>query len=347
MKDFKTILFPHSHLPETGLKKVLPLFGPITVFQPWFMGAPTFMPDIEGPAAVTILNPPNHMKPGEGFKALLAEYKTWMTYHKDRSTREFIKANREPGAGGNATWDIRQMLRENGRHQPNREKDEVLRWHLILHLARDVEDELKEADRALRVLKDKKSPLGGLFEEGEAVTDVFKDLTAFESKPPVDENYLASILEAWFALFGVYLKENELLITLNRQVMHFVSDLWKETETKGQNPLDTIVRFEFPDLSHHTLVDLIAMEKTFIEDADIGELKNVMMDLWKDPQNSLFKLDELVKETAPRFPWEDSGGILDITVKHLIPYSGEDYDERLRPLSGKTMILVEDKANSE
>ena len=70
------------------------------------------------------------------------------------------------------------------------------------------------------------------------------------------------------------------------------------------------------------------------------------MGLSKDPQNNLSKLDNLAKEIAPRFPWEDSGGTLEITVKHLLPYSGGDYDERLKPLSGKTMILVEDKANS-
>ena len=95
MKDFKTILFPNSHLPETGLKKILPLFVPITVFQPWFMGAPAFTSHVEGLNAVTIMNPPDHMKPGEGFKPLLSEYKTWMRYHQDRSAREFMKANRE------------------------------------------------------------------------------------------------------------------------------------------------------------------------------------------------------------------------------------------------------------
>jgi hypothetical protein len=163
----------------------------------------------------------------------------------------------------------------------------------------------------------------------------------------MDENYLASMLEAWFALFGGYLKENGVFVTLNRQVMNFVSDLWKDVEAKEDNAPNPFIRFEFPDLSHHTLPDLIDMEKVFIEDADIGELKNVMMGLWQDPQNNLSELDRLAEEIAPRFPWKDAEGTLEITVKHLLPCSGDDCDERLKPLSGKTVVLVEDKANSE
>ncbi len=69
MKELQAILFPHSYLGEQDIKKIFPLLGPISIFQPWFMTPPDFMSQKDYQGVVKILNPPSHMKPEEDFKA--------------------------------------------------------------------------------------------------------------------------------------------------------------------------------------------------------------------------------------------------------------------------------------
>ena len=126
--------------------------------------------------------------------------------------------------------------------------------------------------------------------------------------------------------------------------MQFVSDVWKETEEKEENARDRVVKFEFPDLSLQPLDDLIDIKRKFLEDAKVDDLKNVLMGLWEDPDRLLAELDRLAKEIAPRFPWEYSGGTLEITVRYLSDHPGPGI---LKHLSGKTMILLENKPDNE
>lgn len=232
------VLFPHSSLSEKEMRSIVSSFGPLTIFQPWNMEPPPFVLEGDYRDAVQVLNPPSHMKPGDGFKGLLSEYKTWIRQHRDKSRAAFLKVGPSPESDGDATWEIREALREPsrallgishaGRAAPSTRRhkwDEqpALRWHLILHLAREMEEDRREADRMLRELQDKESPIKGLLGE-EEVKNPLADLTQFESDLQKTLYPMGPVIEAWWALFSGYLKGDERLLTLSRTVMDYVSE---------------------------------------------------------------------------------------------------------------------------
>ena len=225
------VLFPHSSLSEKEMIRILSSLGPLTIFQPWYMEPPSFALEGDYRDAVKILNPPSHMKPGDGFKGLLSEYKTWIKQHRDQSRAAFLKVGRGLESDGNATWEIREALRDTSRasdgtprpFQQKRENQPALRSHLILHLARDMEEDRREADRMLLALKAKESPIKGLLGEVEA-TNPLTDLSQSASDPQKMFYPAELVIEAWLALFGGYLNGEELLITFSRSVMDYASE---------------------------------------------------------------------------------------------------------------------------
>ena len=224
IEDLPAILFPHVYLPELTVKKILSFFGPLTICQPWFMDRPIFGSGASEGNAVQVLHPPENMKPEKGFVTRLSEYRQWIEQNSDRGYTEFLQVSQDDDLTENTTWEIRQMIRRGGKQTSVPQEDPALKWHLILHLAQDVEDQRLEADKALKALKEKDVPLKGIVEESEDMESLLGDLSPFESEPMGNEHRLRQILEAWGALFGGYLKENDLLVTSSRQFMGAVKN---------------------------------------------------------------------------------------------------------------------------
>ena len=90
-------LFPHSYLSDKELRRITSSFGPITVYQPWYMEPPPYASQKGFKDVIRIKNPPPGLKPGDEFMSLLSEYKTWMAQHRDKSKAAFLKASQEMG----------------------------------------------------------------------------------------------------------------------------------------------------------------------------------------------------------------------------------------------------------
>ena len=350
IKDLPAILFPHTHLSESMLKKILSFFGPITIFRPWFMDRPTLNSIADQANAIQVKHPPSNLKPGEDFMSRLSEYRHWIEYNRDRGYTEFLQASQENNLTENTTWEIRQMIRREGRQNSAPQENPALKWHLILHLAQDVEDQKLEADKALKALKEKDVPLKGIVEESGEMDNLLEDLPPFESEPIWGEYRLRQILKAWFALFEGYLNENHLLVTSSPHVMAYVTDLWKETQIEEQGEGFTSICFKFPDLSHRSLKDLAEIKKTHLNDDKIRKLKALILDLGKNAHTHLPRLEALAKEVEASCPWEISQGVLDIMVTYLAPVTERDQglmDTILKGLENRTLVLVEDKSEHE
>ncbi len=378
MKELRAILFFHSHLREQDIKKIFPLLGPITIFQPWFMVPPNFLSQKEYQSAVRILNPPSHMKPENNFKGLLSEYKTWIEHNRDKSRAAFLKVNQEMGSDENSTWKIREALRGrtdshtgsaralrgstdahagsaralkgSDRDQQNQGEGLSLKWHLVLHLARDMEKEQQEADRILKVLKEKKSPLEDLLGK-EDVKNPLTDLSQFESDPGTVSYPLELVFNAWFGLFGEYLRGGDLLLTINRHVMDYASEAWDASEEKVGGDHASLIRFKYPDLSDYYSGDeLIGIDKKTFRDDRVMALWNLIRDLGKGHESDLSRLEELTKEVEAVYQKKLSEKTLHVTVKGFFPFSNQHTlkdNGMLKYLSGKAMILVEDELPSE
>ena len=210
------------------------------------------MDEIETLEPIKVLYPPRGLKPKKGFRSLLSEYRNWIERNQDRSYMEILKTDQGKGLNEDTTWEIRQMLGRMTQSVSGPEEDNALRWHLILHLASEIEDHRLEAERILKGLKEKGALLEGSIEKVNDVKNILGDLPQFESEPLLNEKNLRQIFEAWLGLFRGYLKDNELLITLNRRVMDYLSEQWENPPVEGYPMYGSEIRFKIPDISSHT-----------------------------------------------------------------------------------------------
>ncbi len=188
----------------------------------------------EGSSSLRIIHPEEDVKPERDFKRLLSEYRSWMGQNRDKGYTAFLNAIREAGLSEDNPWEIRQMIRETGKESPVSQEDNALKWHLILHLAREFEENRLEEEEMLSQIKQQKSPLAQALGEETPFKGLFEDLPQSEKSLFVDKHHLGRVIKAWVGLFGVRLHNHAHLITLDGHVMEYVSNIF-EDET-GQSP---------------------------------------------------------------------------------------------------------------
>ncbi|MFC1533536.1 hypothetical protein ACFL7M_09260 [Thermodesulfobacteriota bacterium] len=335
------LLFPYFHTHESVIEKVSTFFGPITIYLPWFQEPPEFI----NYKNIEISYPPDSLKPKDGFKNILSEYHHWVEQNRDKSYLEIIKSDRKSELTDNSTWEIRQMLGRTVQSVSGTEEEKTLRWHLLLHLAREIEEQLVLADRILKTLKDKNSLLEGSIESAEEIRSLLGDLPSFEPETVLDDFNFRQIFDAWFSLFEVYLNENELLITFNRYTMDYLSEQWDNLYIEDKSTNRSTIGFKVPDLSYHAPDEQDKIEKEYNIHERLRDMKDLIFGLEKNPTHSLAALDKLSKEFDDSFPWELSGTAFNIMLKYFYPISDKGLLKReklLRRLSRKTIILVEE-----
>jgi hypothetical protein len=234
LTDLPVILFPHTCITEADSKKILAFLGRLTICQPWFMDGPMPKAESKDSSSIRIIRPPEGLKPEGNFKRLLAEYRLWIRQNRDKGHTAFLNAIREAGLSEDNPWEIRQMIRQTGKDYPVSQKDNALKWHLILHLAREFEENRLEAEEMLNRVKKQESPLAQALGDGVPAQGLFEDLPQREIHSSLNKNHLGQVFEAWLGLFGDHLQNCGPLITPNRHVMQYAIDFF-EDET-GQRP---------------------------------------------------------------------------------------------------------------
>ena len=350
MNDLPVILFPQSFLHESRLRQILSFFGPLDVFQPWFMEEPAVISDTDLSNSVRIKYPPDNLRPSEGFNRLLSDYHLWMLDNKDNNYIGFLQTGQEKSSDEDNIWEIRQTLRRMAGNNVMSEDNCSLRWHLVLHLAREIEEQQIKADRILDNLREKNSPLAESVEGGDEIKNLFEDIPQMKSETVFNNNNIRNILDAWFTLFSVYLKGDEILVTHNRHIMDYITELGEEIRCEDGNIYDPIIRFKFPDLSHYDMEDLARIKSKYFKNDKVRELRCLLKDFPETPSDRYSSLLRLSEEVETCFPWELSGRALNIMLKYF-PQSSYSNDlqanQVLNHIAGKVIIFMEDISDSE
>lgn len=240
LPDSSVILFPHTHLTAPNLKKVLAHFSRLTICQPWFMDGPVSCDAGGDLSLIDVVNPPVDLKPKGDFKRLLSEYRLWIRQNQDRGYSAPLSARQVMAPSEELPWGIRQMIRQMGDHPSPPLKDHTLKWHLILHLARESEESRVEAEEMLLKMKQEKSPLAEALGEEPPGRGLFEDLPPYGTSPYLDVRYLRQVFEAWLGLFGNYIPHNGWLVTLDRHVMNYAREIFQDRiatfPTEGEGP---------------------------------------------------------------------------------------------------------------
>ena len=228
------ILFPHSQIDESSLKTIIARVGSLTIFQPWFLESPFKGSEQETLSSVSIKNPPETLKPKADFKRLMAEFKEWLSRNRDKGYAAFLSASRKAGPSEDTHWEIRRLImKAGGPEDDGAQENQILKYHLVLHLASEFEENRLAAEQLLNLLKDQKSPLEGALEEAPA-EPFFERTALMETQLRVDEYQLGRVIEAWFGLFGDMLAPDDVLITFDPQVVEYVISRFELGE-KGLN----------------------------------------------------------------------------------------------------------------
>ncbi len=272
MKDCRAILFPHSHLPGLLVNKISTLFEGISICQPWFMDSP--LPETQGEdlSSVHIIRPSLSLKPKEDFKRLLSEYRTWMRHHRGGGTTANQAASNEMSLSNERAWKIRQLILGTGKNERAIVENNALKWHLILHLAREFEETQAEAEEILSRVRQGKSPLEGALEEEASLKGLFDDLPPSGRDAFLDEAHFHQVVEAWFGLFSQHLQDHEALLTFDQSAVTFVSEIFEDEATDVSDPLfkrDQITAKRLPRLLNdkkpqHDPVKSVLSGKTII-----------------------------------------------------------------------------------
>lgn len=218
MKNRTAILFPHSYLPKSARDRILSSFGSITVCQPWYMGSAAGTESNED--RITIVRPPEDLKPPEDFRRLLSEYRLWMRENQGHA------APIHTGTGEDASWEIRHALRQTGKEVREAVEEQALKWHLILHLERELEEDRTSAYEMLRRVKAERSPLEEALGEARPSHGLLDDLPLSASRPFIEERHLSHVLGAWFGLFGRSLPDGGSLLTIAPDVPGYAAELF-------------------------------------------------------------------------------------------------------------------------
>jgi len=217
MKNHTATLFPHSYLPGAARDRILSSFDSITVCQPWYMESAAGTENNDG--RVTIVRPPEDLKPPEDFRKFLSESRLWMSQNQGYTPLP-------TGEGEGATWEIRHALRQTGKEVREPVAEQALKWHLVLHLIRELEEDRNSADEMLLRVKAERSPLAEALGEANPSHGLFDDLPLSDSHPSIEERHLSHVLDAWFGLFGRSLPDGGSLVTIAPDVLSYVAEIF-------------------------------------------------------------------------------------------------------------------------
>ncbi len=229
MAKHPAVLFPHVTITGAQLNLMRSRFDALIICQPWFMDAFARSTGDDDPPFISILRPPEKMKPGEDFLLLFSEYRAWMAQNSDKGYAFFLKSAGHDEPPEETTWGIRGLLRgKEGKYPTGAEEERILKWHLILHLAKEVEIQHGEVEEMLERAKSAPPPLAEALGEETPKKGPLEDLPASETSPFLEEEHLRAVAAAWFGLFGQLTRDQKVFVTLDAYLFRYVRDIFEE-----------------------------------------------------------------------------------------------------------------------
>jgi len=325
----KIHLFPHSYLPEPAIRTLASLLGPVRVYLPWFMNPPGFFKDYE----LETINPPEDYKPGEDFKAILSGYRAWAQENHDRSLMETLKYSGRSSQNDSSTWDIRRLLKGAAESvHGTKEGCLPLKHHLLLYLASEIEMRHFEIMDMIGKIKEKGPVLAGALHNPGEAGGVFADMDDIAETGIRDSITSQPLLDAWFGLFGGYIKENDILATCSLRVMDYISSQWDEGVADDKRRDSHSISFSLPEISSERY-----------KEAGISKIRELILGFNKDPENYTSEIKGFVKVLENAFSSKTSQELIKIKIRHFPSMNVGLLFERndlLSRISGRNVILI-------
>ena len=227
------ILFPHCAVPEIVWDKIPSSFFPLTMCRPWYFHS-------EERSGVNIVLPDERLKPPDGFLRLVKEYKRW-AQEQGKGNALFAIFQQNFPVQEEALRHIKTLIK-GVKEDVAEDIKASINWHMILHLATELELNQYDIDQAIKDMEKKSSPLLGIAEgASQSLEFLFKDVPDSVDNPLLDETIIIEVIKAWIELFGNHVDKDSILLTFNKSLFYFLKSRFEESITK-----DILSKTELP-----------------------------------------------------------------------------------------------------
>jgi hypothetical protein len=332
-------LFLHTTFKEEDLKRILFFFPQLTIFQPWEMDPPVLAREYIEESIVKTLYPRESLKPGTSVRLLLSDYEDWINQMGEKDYANSLNAAQRLSVSEENSWNIRKNLSGKGKENDD---NPGLEWHVLLHLARRLEESSSEAHELLSSVKNKKSPVEEALENKEQTPGLIDDLPHSNAYGYLEEYQVYRIIQAWLGLFGSYLEKYRLLITLDRDVLNAVTSAFEGLNPDKYKPdILPSAHITIGDTAH--FIDTTSPERGATVQQGFNAFENLIITLENHENGYKEKLEELssfIKESFSYLPVEKN---ISIDMVLLENFSSGHIDTEmygLNELIGKILIYV-------
>jgi hypothetical protein len=251
-----------------------------------------------------------------------------MSQNRDRGYTSFLSASR--GGGEDTPWEIRKLITGAAGQDPAGGEN-LLKWHLILHLAEDLVSDRDEMEALIERVKLERSPLEEALGGEAPVHGLFEDLPGPGTDPLVDEQHMGLVFEAWDGLFSALAPARALMITTRPGVMEYAQGLAGDDPPGKDGPEGLYsARLSLPDtagLDPAGLPDQQGLQRPC----------SVMCGLGEGDLPSGEEIERIEQEFMASLPASAAEKRVAVLIRRFPPTGGSGTSD---PLSGRTLILV-------
>jgi hypothetical protein len=213
------------------------------------------------------------------------------------------------------------------------EKDMILRWHMLLHLASRLEENRNDANRMLEDLNKKPSPLLHNADLTENTQYPLENLRGIDSEFFINDTNIKMLLKAWHGLFNSLIDNDDMLLTIDRRIFDHLSDEWDILNNNLKNP--GIISFKSPVFKRADIKSTEITIGNYIQDIITSEIT---------PEDKTAAIKEQTSEFESMFQTEseDSQILFSLLLFQSAENSEEVIDDPvLKFLSGRALIFAE------
>ena len=233
-------LLSYTHSGSSLIDKITPCFSPLKIYVPWGGAIPEYADDSD----LIVSYPPEELKPDADFNSLLNECFSWAYEQEEKSRKEIIKTGQTSPTSNESLRHIKTILSK--KISDTSEKDMVLRWHMLLHLANRLEESRNDANRMLESLKKKPSPLMNNADLTENTQYPLESLRTINPDFFINDTNLRLLLRAWHGLFNSLIDRNDMLLCLDRRIFDHLSDEWDIVSNNSNKKNPGTIFFKSP-----------------------------------------------------------------------------------------------------
>jgi hypothetical protein len=213
-------LISYTHSGLSFLDEITPCFSPVKIYIPWGGTVPGCTDNRD----IITVYPPEEYKPEADLNALLGECYGWAYEQGEKSRKEIIKTGHTVPTSNESLRHIKTVLAS--RISDTSEKDTILRWHMLLHLANRLEENRADANKMIENLKKKPSPLLDNADLTESTRYPLENLRGIDSDSFINDAIVKLLVRAWHGLFNSMIDKGDMLLTFDRHIFDHLSAEW-------------------------------------------------------------------------------------------------------------------------